>query len=224
MRISVLTIAPQEFEGFLSAHIIKRAIEMKALQIDIVDIRDYADGSFRHIDDNPYGGGGGMILKCEPVLKCLDAVKNASSSDSISIAMTPRGQMFSQDMAKELSGQSHLIIICGHFEGMDERIYHHVDREVSIGDYILTGGELPAQVVINTIARLLPGVLRAGRAGDESFENGMLEYPQYTKPEIYAGERVPVVLLSGDHEAVRRWREQEAEKLTKSHRPDLILD
>ncbi len=224
MRISVLTIAPNEFEGFLSAHIIKRAIEMNALQIDIVDIREFADGSFRHIDDNPYGGGGGMILKCEPVLKCLDVVKNVSDSGSISIAMTPRGQLFTQDMAKELSGQSHLIIICGHFEGMDERIYHHVDREVSIGDYILTGGELPAQVVINTIARLLPGVLRAGRADDESFENGMLEYPQYTKPETYEGESVPAVLLSGDHEAVRRWREQEAEKLTKSRRPDLILD
>ena len=138
--------------------------------------------------------------------------------------MTPRGQLFTQDMAKELSGQSHLIIICGHFEGMDERIYHHVDREVSIGDYILTGGEIPSQVVINTIARLLPGVLRAGRADDESFENGMLEYPQYTKPETYEGESVPAVLLSGDHEAVRRWREQEAEKLTKSRRPDLILD
>ncbi len=222
MRISVLTIAPNEFEGFLSAHIIKRAIEMNALQIDIVDIRDYADGSFRHIYDNPYGGGGGMILKCEPVLKCLDAVKNSSDSGSISIAMTPRGQLFTQDMAKELSTQPHLIIICGHFEGMDERIYHHVDREVSIGDYILTGGELPSQVVINTIARLLPGVLRDGRADDESFENGMLEYPQYTKPVTFEGESVPAVLLSGDHEAVRRWREQEAMELTKSRRPDLI--
>ena len=219
MKITVLTIAPEEFAGFLSAHMIKRAIDTGALEIAVKDIREYADGSFRHIDEKPYGGGGGMILRCEPVLRCLQAVKNECGG--VTAALTPRGEQFTQDMAKELAGMQHLILICGHFEGMDERIYHHVDREISIGDYILTGGELPAQVVINAVSRLLPGVLRDGRAEEESFENGLLEYPQYTKPAEYEGEAVPEVLLSGDHEAVRKWREQAARELTERKRPDI---
>ncbi len=222
MKISILTIAPEEFDGFLSSHVVKRAVDVGALHIEIVDVRDFADGSFRHVDEKPYGGGGGMILRCEPVLRCLEAVRKGTEGEALSVALTPRGEVFTQNVAKELAGVEHLILVCGHFEGMDERIYHHMDREISIGDYIMTGGELPAQVIVNAVIRLLPGVLRAGRAEEESFENGLLEYPQYTKPAEYNGEKVPDVLLSGDHEAVRRWREEAARELTRDRRPGLL--
>ena len=200
----------------------KRAEELGILSLQVIDIRQFAEGSFRHIDDDPYGGGGGMILKCGPVLRCLESVKKGVEGESMTVALTPRGEVFSQRTAKELVSIEHLILICGHYEGMDERIFHHVDREMSIGDYILTGGELAAQVIINTCARLLPGVLRKGRSEEESFENDLLEYPQYTKPADYFGDKVPEVLLSGDHEKIRQWRDAAAKELTRQKRPDLL--
>ena len=222
MKITILTIAPEEFSGFCQAHIIKRAIEIGALELSVEDIRDHAEGSFRHVDDSPYGGGGGMILKCEPVWKCLEAVKQRSGGNCLTLALTPKGEVFDQKKARDLAAVEHLILICGHFEGMDERILHFCDGEISIGDYILTGGELAAQVVANAVTRLLPGVLKTGRAEDESFSNDLLEYPQYTKPADFRGDRVPEVLLSGNHEEIRKWRESEAMKVTKERRPELL--
>ena len=222
MKITILTIAPEEFSGFGNAHIIKRAIELGALKLCIEDMREYAAGSFRHVDDSPYGGGGGMILKCEPVLKCLESVKSRYSGPCRTVALTPRGEVFSQKKAWALAEEEHLILLCGHYEGMDERIFGYVDEEISIGDYILTGGELAAQVVANAAARLLPGVLRSGRAEDESFHRNLLEYPQYTKPADFRGDRVPKVLLSGNHEEIRKWREEQAKRLTRERRPELF--
>ena len=209
MTISVLTIEPGLFESFLSSHVIRRAEDLQVLRVNLIDIRDYAGGSFRHIDDSPYGGGNGMILRVAPVVAALEDAEKRVDAKAIRIALTPRGEKYTQKMAWNFSKESHLILVCGHYEGMDERIYSYVDREISIGDYILTGGELPAQVMADSIARLLPGVLKEGSAREESFENGLMEYPQYTKPQEFQGERVPDVLLSGNHEEIRTWRKSQ---------------
>ena len=253
MKITVLTMFPQLFDGFRGGPVVQRAIRKGILELEIVDIKEFAPGSFRHIDDSPFGGGAGMVMRCQPVLDALRSVKNRSGGDGAScnddesasrscdygaspscedgtshiseemtVAMTPAGRSFDQKMAHRLSELAHLILICGHYEGMDERIYRHVDEEISIGDYVLTGGEIAAMVVSDAVIRLLPGALRGESTSEESFENGLLEYPQYTQPAVYEGEAVPEVLTSGNHARIRRWRLKESLRRTLERRPDLL--
>ena len=218
MTISVLTIMPELFGSFLQAPVIARAIRNGVLEVKIIDIREYAPGSFRHIDDSPFGGGAGMVMRCQPVLDALRACNNKERT----VILSPAGKPYTQKKAHELSSAGHLVLICGHYEGMDARIYPHADEQISIGDYVLTGGEIAAQVIIDSIARLLPGSLRDESTQEESFENGLLEYPQYTQPAVYEGEAVPDVLRSGDHEKIRKWRLQQSLLLTRRMRPDLF--
>lgn len=219
MKISILTMFPGMFDSFLMGPVLQRALRKESLQIEIVDIREFAPGSFRHIDDSPFGGGAGMVMRCQPV---LDALKSVKDEKSLSAAMSPAGRLFDQKTARRYAQLDHLILLCGHYEGMDERIYRHVDEEISIGDYILTGGEIAAMAVSDAVIRLLPGAIRGESTSEESFENGLLEYPQYTQPAVYEGEAVPEVLLSGNHEKIRKWRLRESLKRTLARRPDLL--
>ena len=219
VRISILTMAPEIFNGFLHTPVIARSAEADRLAIEVIDFRDYVQGSFRKVDDSPYGGGRGMIIRCEPVINALEAVR---TPESRTILLCPGGTKHSQKHARILSGEKHLILICGHYEGFDARIYEYVDETLSIGDYILTGGELAAMVVTDSVVRLLKGSLREGSADEESFESGLLEYPQYTRPAEFRGKAVPEVLLSGNHEAIRKWREEQALARTQRERPDLL--
>lgn len=224
MRISVLTMMPDLFGDFLKGPVIARAVRNSALEVEIIDIRDFAPGSFRHIDDSPFGGGAGMVMRCQPVLDALRSCRKnpIPAGAEKTVIMSPAGTPYTQAKARDFSGLEHLILICGHYEGMDARIYPHADEQISIGDYVLTGGELAAQVVIDSVARLLPGSLREASTQEESFENGLLEYPQYTQPAVYEGEAVPEVLRSGNHERIRRWRLQQSLLLTRKVRPDLF--
>lgn len=222
MIITILTIFPESFDSFLKTPVVARALEKGLVDIQIVDIKEKAPGSFRHIDDSPFGGGAGMVLRCQPVLDTLDEIRSQSDAPLHVVAMTPAGNPYNQQTAHRFSELDHLVLLCGHYEGMDARILNHVDEEVSMGDYILTGGELPAMTITDSIVRLLPGALRKASTEDESFEDGLLEYPQYTQPRDYNGESVPEVLLSGDHGRIRRWRRKESLRLTKERRPDLL--
>lgn len=222
MIISVLSIFPELFESFLLSPVIARQIKSGSLSVNLVDIKDYAGGSFRHIDDSPYGGGPGMILRCAPVVAALRAAKEAFPLlPSRTAALTPAGCVYRQADARRFSLVPHLILICGHYEGMDERIYDYVDERISVGDYILTGGEVPAMTVIDSVTRLLSGALRKESTEEESFEKNILEYPQYTRPAVFEGRRVPDVLLSGNHAAIEAWRQDAALALTRALRPDL---
>ncbi len=221
MKITILTMCPELFGSFRSSHLISRAEATGNLALEIIDFRDYTEGSFRRIDDSPYGGGRGMVIRCQPVIDALESVKSAKSH---TVILSPKGMPFRQKTARRLAAYEHLILVCGHYEGFDARIYPYADEMVSIGDYILSGGEIPAMAVTDAIARLLKGNLREGSANEESFEAGMLEYPQYTRPVEFRGEKVPDVLLSGDHEAIRRWRMEQALELTRKYRPDLFCD
>ncbi len=221
MKLSILTIFPELFGDFVKEPVISRAIRKKLVEWEVVDIRAFAGGSFRHIDDDSYGGGVGMVMRCGPVLDALESVRTEGSYTAV---MTPAGYRYTQKTAHFFSRQPHLILICGHYEGLDERILDHADGVFTIGDYVLTGGELPARVVCDSVIRLLPGVLRDQARAEESFEQGILEYPQYTKPADWKGEKVPGVLLSGDHERIRRWRQKEALRITLERRPDLLCD
>ena len=219
MKLSILTIFPELFESFLSSPIIKRAREKGVAQIEIVDIKNFSGGSFRHIDDSPFGGGVGMIMRCGPILDALESVK---SDSSLSLLFSPKGRRYEQSVAREYSRREHIIMICGHYEGVDAMVEKHVDELVSVGDYVLTGGELPAMTVVDSVVRLLDGVLRDGSADDESHENGLLEYPQYTRPADYKGERVPEVLLSGHDRNISDWRRQQSLLITRENRPDMF--
>lgn len=219
MKISILTICPEQFGDFQKTPLIARAAAAGLLELEVVDIRDYAPGSFRHVDDSPYGGGAGMILRCQPVLDALEAVR---TPESRVIILAPIGKPYKQADAHRLAKEEHLVLICGHFEGMDARIYPHADELLSIGDYILTGGELPAMVICDSVLRLVQGTMKEESTMEESFEEGLLEYPQYTRPADYNGQKVPEILLSGDHEAIRKWRREEAERITRENRPDLL--
>ena len=219
MRITVLTIFPEMFGDFMKEPVIARALSRNLAELEIVDIKRFAGGSFRHIDDDPYGGGPGMVMRCGPVLDALESVR---TPESFTAVMTPAGRRYTQKTAREFSALEHLILICGHYEGLDERILDHADGIYSIGDYVLTGGELPAKVVMDSVIRLLPGVLRAEATEEESFEQGILEHPQYTKPADWKGERIPEVLLSGDHGKIEAFRRQEALRITRERRPDLM--
>jgi len=218
MKISILTMCPELFRYFTDSTIIARSVKAGRLEIEIIDFRDFTEGSFRKIDDSPYGGGRGMVIRCQPVVDALEATRTENSHV---ILLSPKGQKYDQQKAREYSSYEHLILICGHYEGFDARIFPYADEIISIGDYILTGGELAAQIITDSVTRLLDGSLKEGSADDESFENGLLEYPQYTRPADFRGDKVPDVLLSGDHEAIRVWREQQALALTKKLRPDL---
>ncbi len=219
MRCSILTICPEQFGDFRRSPVIARAEASGKLSLEILDIRDFAPGSFRAVDDSPYGGGAGMILRCQPVIDALESVR---TPESHVVILAPAGKTYRQADARRLAEMQHLILICGHYEGLDARIYPYADELISIGDYILTGGELPAMVLLDSAARLIPGNIKEASITDESFERGGLEYPQYTRPAEYRGEKVPEVLLSGNHEAIRIWREQAAEAWTRKFRPDLL--
>jgi len=221
MKIDILTLFPNMFNGFLTESIIKRALEQEKVEINIHNIRDYSLLNHKQVDDTPYGGGAGMVLMCEPIFRAVDALK---TNDSIVIMMTPQGKVFNQKMAYDLVSKKHLIIICGHYEGFDERILSIVDLEISVGDYVLTGGEIPSMVITDAIVRLIDGVITNESHINDSFNDNLLDYPTYTKPRVYNGMEVPEVLLSGHHENIEKWRQEQRIKNTKEKRPDLLED
>lgn len=219
MKIDVLTLFPESISGFINESIIKRAVNNNKVTINLINFRDYSPLNNNQVDDTPYGGGAGMVLRCEPIFNAIDAIK---TSDSHVILLTPEGRKYSQTVAKELTQKKHIILICGHYEGFDERIKTLVDEEISIGDFILTGGEIASCVIIDSVVRLLDGVISSESLEDESFNNNLLDYPTYTKPQEYRGLKVPDVLLSGNHANIKKWRDEMRIKKTKEKRPDLI--
>lgn len=220
MKIDILTIFPHMFDNIFKESIIKRAIENKRVEIRIVDFREYSKDPHKKVDDTPYGGGAGMVLTPDPIFSCVENLKN---EDSKVILLTPDGEQYKQKKAYELSKEKHLIIICGHYEGFDERIRTLADLEISIGDYVLTGGEIPAMVLVDSVVRLIPGVINEKSHLEDSFnENYLLDYPTYTKPRVYRGMEVPEVLVSGNHEKINAWRQEQSLKKTKERRPDLL--
>lgn len=219
MKIDILTLFPNLFGGFLTESIIKRAIENERVEINIIDFREYSPLNNKQVDDTPYGGGAGMLLRCEPIFLCLDEIK---TPDSYIIMLTPDGNTFTEKKAAQLKNKKHLILICGHYEGFDERIKTLVDECISIGDFVLTGGEIPAMAIVDAVVRLLPGVINNESLADESFNNNLLDYPNYTKPSEYRGLKVPDVLLSGNHAKIEKWRREEQMKKTEKLRPDLL--
>ena len=219
MLIDVLTLFPNMYTNFLTESIIKRAIESKKIDVRIHNIRDYTVYNNNQVDDYPYGGGGGMVLMCDTIFRAIDALKK---DDTLVIMMTPSGKIFKEKIAYDLSKQKHIIILCGHYEGFDERIKTIVDLELSIGDYVLTGGELPSMVVMDSIIRLVDGVINDNSLTTESFNDNLLDYPNYTKPVEYRGMKVPDVLLSGHHKNIEEFRYNERVRLTKENRPDLL--
>ena len=221
MRIDILTLFPNMFDGFINESIIKRAILKGNVEINVVDFRKYSKFSNNQVDDTPYGGGGGMVLRIEPLYDAIMDIKK-DNKDAKVILMTPDGVPYKQSMAIDLSNEKHLIFVCGHYEGFDERIRTLCDMEISIGDFVLTGGELPAMVISDSIIRLLDGVITDTSLDSESFNDNLLDYPTYTKPQEFMGMKVPDVLLSGDHAKIKAWREEMRIKRTKERRPDLF--
>ena len=221
MKIDVLTLFPGMFPGPLDESIIKRACESGRLRLGVHDLRDYTHDRHRTVDDRPFGGGPGMLMKPEPLFEAVEALRGESTR---AILTSPAGRPFRQEIARELAGEAHLLLVCGSYEGFDERVRECVaDDEISIGDYVLTNGALPAMVIIDAVARLLPGVLGDDESSvDESFSDRLLEYPQYTRPAEFRGMSVPEVLLSGDHAAIERWRREQARERTAQRRPDLL--
>ncbi len=219
MKIDVLTLFPDMFNGVFAESIIKRAMDNNLVEINVYNIRDYSKDPHKKVDDTPYGGGAGMVLMCQPI---FDAVKALRSDNSKVILLTPSGKLYKQSIALDLSLEKHLIIICGHYEGFDERIKTICDMELSIGDYILTGGEIPAMVLIDSITRLIDGVIRKESYLNESFTDNLLDYPTYTKPRVYDGLVVPDVLVNGDHAKIDKWRREQQIEITKNNRPDLL--
>ena len=219
MKIDILTLFPEMFDGFKNESIIKRAIDSKKVEINTCNFRDFAKNKHKKVDDTPYGGGAGMVLMCQPI---YDAVENLKTDKSKVIMLSPQGKPYTQKKAYELSKEEHLIFICGHYEGFDERISSLCDEEISIGDYVLTGGELPSMVITDSVVRLLPGVIEEESHEIDSFNENLLDYPTYTKPRNYKGMKVPEVLLSGDHKKIDEWRKEQRLLVTKEKRPDLL--
>lgn len=221
MKIDILSLFPEFFKSFLSWSIIGRAIEDGKVLINNINIRDFSKDKHKKVDDYPFGGGSGMLMKPEPI---YDAIKSVKDKDSRIIYLSPQGKTLDQKLSNELSHEKHLVLLCGHYEGLDNRIIeNYIDDEISIGDFVLTGGELPAMILIDSIVRLLPGVLRS----EESYQNdshfhGLLENPQYTRPRVFEGHSVPDILLSGDHKKIKEWRKKESLKTTLLKRPDLL--
>jgi tRNA (guanine37-N1)-methyltransferase len=224
MKFDILTLFPELFSTVMGESIIGRAQKNGLVEINAVNIRDYSKDKHRKVDDYPFGGGNGMVMMCQPVIDAYKAITEGLEQKPKVIYMSPQGGVLTQDMARELSREEHLILLCGHYEGIDERIIEEiVDEEISIGDYVLTGGELPAMVLIDCVSRLIPGVLsNEGSYSDESHFNGLLEYPQYTRPADYNGNKVPDVLLSGHHANIEKWRAQQSLERTREKRPDLF--
>lgn len=222
MRIDILTLFPGMFESPFNESIIKRAADKGLVDIKVTNIRDFAPAPHYQVDDYPFGGGDGMVMKAD----ILDqAVKSVNNDDSWLIYLSPQGRILNQARARELAAKPHLILLCGHYEGIDARVLQAVDEEISIGDYVLTGGEMPAMVLVDAVVRLVPGVLGGEQsAHDESFTDGLLEYPHYTRPREYEGTEVPDVLLSGHHENIRLWRKRQSLMTTLLKRPELLLD
>lgn len=219
MKISILTLFPEMFEVFKHS-IIGKAADKNLLDISTFNIRDFTADKHRKVDDYPYGGGAGMVMAAQPIVDCISHVKSVNEGKVIFLG--PRGKTFNQEMAKELSKEEHLIFLCGHYEGIDERAFNYIDYEISLGDFVLTGGEAAAIPIIDSISRLLPGVLSNDESfKDESFYEGLLEYPQYTRPPVFKGATVPEVLLSGHHENIRKWRRYQSLVITAERRPDL---
>ncbi|MTI96052.1 MAG: tRNA (guanosine(37)-N1)-methyltransferase TrmD [Firmicutes bacterium] len=225
MRIDIVTVFPEVVQALTGFSMLKRALDKGLVEINAVDLRTFSTDKHRKVDDYPYGGGAGMVLKPEPLFRAIEFLTAGKPAAEI-IALTPGGKQFSQGTARDLSGKEHLVLLCGHYEGIDQRVLDGpVTMEVSIGDYILTGGELPALVITDAVTRLLPGVLgNEDSAMDESFESGLLEYPHYTRPQIFRGMEVPDILLSGHHAEIARWRRQKALEKTRVRRPELLSD
>ena len=221
MEIDILTLFPEMFEHVFQESIVKRAIESGKVKINIHNFRDFSLNIHKKVDDTPFGGGQGMVLACQPI---FDAVKHFRRKESKVILLTPDGVPYKQKQAYQLSREKHLILICGHYEGFDERIRTLADMEISIGDYILTGGEIPAMVLVDSITRLLDGVIKESSHLEESFNQQLLDYPTYTKPRVYEGMEVPEVLISGDHQKIDAYRKEEARKRTLERRPDLLKE
>ncbi|MEN6348452.1 MAG: tRNA (guanosine(37)-N1)-methyltransferase TrmD [Syntrophomonas sp.] len=222
MRIDILTLFPAMFESPFSDSIIKRAREKGLVELTTINIRDFARDKHAQVDDYPYGGGSGMVMKADVVGAAIEAVK---TPDSWTVYMSPQGQPLKQEKVYKLAQKKHLIVLCGHYEGMDERVITLIDEEISIGDYVLTGGELPAMVLVDAAVRLIPGVLGGEESSlEESFSNLLLEYPQYTRPPLYKQEEVPGILLSGHHENIRLWRKKQSLLRTLLKRPELLLE
>lgn len=219
MKIDILTLFPNMFQGFKTESIIKRAIEKEKVEINIIDIRNYTPYKNNQVDDYQFGGGGGMIMMCEPVFNAVESIK---TKDSHVILLTPRGKTYNEKKAYELKDKKHLIIICGHYEGFDERIYSLADSLISIGDFILTGGELPAMMITDSVVRLIDGVITSTSLEYESFNDNLLDYPVYTKPRDFRGMVVPDVLISGDHKKIHEYREEMRKKITREYRDDLL--
>lgn len=221
MKIDVVTLFPSMFEGIINESIIKRAIEKKQVEINIHNLRDYTKDKNKKVDDYAFGGGKGMVLMPEPVYNALEALK---TKDAKIIMLTPQGTKYNQKKAYELANEKHLILLCGHYEGFDERIRSFVDEEISVGDYVLTGGEIPGMILLDSITRLVDGVIDKESHEFDSFNNNLLDYPVYTKPVEFKGMKVPDVLLSGHHANINEWRLEEQLKKTKERRPDLLQE
>ena len=219
MKIDILTLFPEMLTSFFNESIIKRAIDEKKVEINLINFRDYTLDPHNKVDDTPYGGGAGMVLCCQPIFDCINSIKKENSKV---IMLTPDGIPYKQKQAYDLSKEEHLILLCGHYEGFDERIRSIVDYEISIGDYVLTGGEIPALVLVDSIVRLIPGVIEEESHIEDSFNNNLLDYPTYTKPRVYNGLEVPEVLLSGDHKKIDEFRQEMRYNRTKERRPDLL--
>lgn len=219
MKIDILTLFPSMFDCFKTESIMKRAIEKGKVEINIIDIRDYTPYKNNQVDDYQFGGGGGMIMMCEPVFNAVESIR---TEDSTVILLTPRGETYNEKKAYEFKDKKHLIIICGHYEGFDERIYTLADELVSIGNFILTGGELPAMMITDSVVRLIDGVITSTSLEYESFNDNLLDYPVYTKPREFRGMEVPEVLLNGNHKLINEYRESERKRITKEYRKDLL--
>ena len=219
MKYSVLTLFPEMFK-ILETSIIGKAIEKDLINIDLINIRDFSKDKHKKVDDTPYGGGAGMVIRPDVV---YDAYKSINDENATVIHLSPKGKVLNQDLVKTLSKKEHIILLCGHYEGIDQRVIDEiVDEEISIGDYVLTGGELPALVLIDSVSRYIEGVLSRESITEESFTDNMLEYPQYTRPEVFHGVRVPEVLTSGNHKNIEKWRKEKSIEITKNKRPDLL--
>ena len=219
MKFDILTLFPEMFES-LSESIIGRAIEKGIINLNIIDIRNFSKDKHKKVDDTPYGGGAGMVIRPDVV---YDAYKSIYDKDAKVIYMSPQGKKLDQEKVESLSKEKHIILLCGHYEGIDQRVLDEIaPEEISIGDYVLTGGEIPAMVLVDSVSRYVEGVLAKESISEESFSNGLLEYPQYTRPEVFRGKKVPEVLLSGHHENIQKWRQEKSLEITKLKRPDLL--
>ena len=219
MKITILSLFPNMFDGFLTESIIKRAIQNGKVEVKIINFRDYSVYNNKQVDDTPYGGGAGMVLMCDPIFRCIDEIRTPKSHI---IILSPEGSIYNEKKAKELSEYEDIILICGHYEGFDERIKTLADEIISVGDFVLTGGEIPAMLIADSIIRLLPGAITNESLESESFNDNLLDYPVYTKPAVYRDMNVPDILLSGDHKKIDDYRESERIRLTKEKRPDLL--